>query len=82
MFARLYAAALVGVQAHLVSCEVDIAPGLPRCVVVGLPDAAVHEAVERGWAACHNSGFHLPLAKVRVNLTPPPTCARRAPASI
>ena len=70
MFARLYAAALVGVQAHLVSCEVDIAPGLPRCVVVGLPDAAVHEAVERVWAACHNSGFQLPLAKVRVNLAP------------
>ena len=55
MFASIYTAALIGVKAHLVSCEVDISKGLPRCTVVGLPDASVNEAGERVWAAFSNS---------------------------
>ena len=70
MFANIYSAALIGVNAHLVSCEVDISKGLPRCTVVGLPDASVNEAGERVWAAFSNSGYEAPLGRVRINLAP------------
>lgn len=70
MFASLYTAALIGVNAHLVACEVDISKGLPRCTVVGLPDASVNEAGERVWAAFSNSGYEAPLGRVRINLAP------------
>lgn len=70
MFANIYTAALIGVNAHLVSCEVDISKGLPRCTVVGLPDASVNEAGERVWAAFSNSGYEAPLGRVRINLAP------------
>ena len=70
MFAQVYTSALVGVGSYLITCEVDIARGLPRCVIVGLPDASVNEAGERIWAAFGNSGYEPPLGKVRVNLAP------------
>jgi magnesium chelatase family protein len=50
--------------------EVDIAPGLPRFNVVGLPDAAVQEARERVRAAVRNSGFSFPMRRITVNLAP------------
>ncbi|MGM9992963.1 MAG: YifB family Mg chelatase-like AAA ATPase [Candidatus Bruticola sp.] len=70
MFANIFTAALIGVNSHLVSCEVDISRGLPRCIVVGLPDAAVSEAGERVWAAFSNSGYEAPVGRVRINLAP------------
>jgi magnesium chelatase family protein len=41
MLARVWSAALVGIDAVKVGVEVDVANGLPAIVVVGLPDAAV-----------------------------------------
>lgn len=70
LFARVCSASLSGIKSHVISCEVDISAGLPRCVVVGLPDAAVNEAAERVWAALSNSGFEPPCARVRINLAP------------
>ncbi|MGM9999462.1 MAG: YifB family Mg chelatase-like AAA ATPase [Candidatus Bruticola sp.] len=70
MFANIFTAALIGVNSHLVSCEVDISRGLPRCIVVGLPDASVSEASERIWAAFSNSGYEPPAGRVRINLAP------------
>ncbi|MBQ7503341.1 YifB family Mg chelatase-like AAA ATPase [bacterium] len=70
MFAGVKTAALIGIKSYLVLCEADITRGLPRCVIVGLPDAAVNESEERIWAALGNSGFELPLCRVRINLAP------------
>ena len=64
------AAALWGLEAQLVSVEVDVAPGLPTIHVVGLPDAAIQEARERVRAAIRNSGFEFPLRRITVNLAP------------
>ena len=50
--------------------EVDIAPGLPGLLMVGLPDAAVQESRERVRAAVRNSGLRMPLTRVIVNLAP------------
>lgn len=70
MFAGVKTAALIGIKSYLVLCEADITRGLPRCVIVGLPDAAVNESAERIWAALGNSGFELPQCRVRINLAP------------
>lgn len=42
----------------------------PTLNLVGLPDAAVRESVERVRAAVRNSGWNFPLARITVNLAP------------
>ena len=68
--ARTLTCALWGLDAALVTVEVDVANGLPAFTIVGLPDAAVKEARERVRAAIRNSGFEFPLRRVTVNLAP------------
>jgi len=41
MLARVKSGALKGVDAYLVEVEVDLAPGLPAFITVGLPEAAI-----------------------------------------
>src|SRR5262245_26716986 len=70
MLARVRSAALWGLDAFPVDCEVDVGPGLPGFVMVGLPDATAREARERVWPALRNAGFLLPDRRVTVNLAP------------
>ncbi|NDG74767.1 MAG: ATP-binding protein [Synechococcaceae bacterium WB8_1B_136] len=70
MLARCSGGALTGLEAVEVSVEVDIAPGLPGLLMVGLADAAVQESRERVRAALRNSGWRTPLTRVIVNLAP------------
>ena len=70
MLARVWSAALVGIDAIKVGVEVDVAGGLPAVVIVGLPDAAVQESKERVKAALRNAGHAFPMRRVVVNLTP------------
>ena len=41
MLAKSKTCAVVGLDGYIVEVEVDISPGLPTFIVVGLPDAAV-----------------------------------------
>ncbi|MCG8367867.1 MAG: YifB family Mg chelatase-like AAA ATPase [Pseudanabaenales cyanobacterium] len=70
MLARIWSAALIGVDAVKVGVEVDVSGGLPGIVVVGLPDTAVQESRERVKAAVRNAGLPFPMRKIVVNLTP------------
>ena len=70
MLARIWSAALIGINAVKVGVEVDVAGGLPGIVVVGLPDTAVQESKERVRAAIKNAGYAFPMRKIVVNLTP------------
>lgn len=70
MLAKISSAALVGLDAHLVDVEVDIAGGLPQFSIVGLPDATVKESRDRVRSAQKNSGFHFPAKRITVNLAP------------
>ncbi len=70
MLARVWSAAVLGIDAIPVGVEVDVAGGLPAIVVVGLPDAGVQEARERVKAAIRNAGFNFPMRRIVVNLTP------------
>jgi magnesium chelatase family protein len=62
--------ALVGIEAHPVQVEVDLAAGLPQTATVGLPDHAVRESKDRVRAALRNSGFDIPPRRITVNLAP------------
>lgn len=70
MFSRIFSAAVLGVEGYIVEVEVDLSPGLPSFVTVGLPEGAVRESKERVQSALKNSGFSLPLKRVRINLAP------------
>src|SRR5512134_604591 len=63
-------AVINGLRGELVRVEIDIAPGLPVCHIVGLPDAALSEARERVRGAIRNSGFEYPASRITVNLAP------------
>lgn len=66
----LISASLLGLDAALVAVESDVSPGLPKFLIVGLPDAAVQEAKERVRSAIRNSGARFPNTRVTVNLAP------------
>jgi magnesium chelatase family protein len=70
VIARVFSAALVGVEAALIRVEVDVAPGLPQFATVGLPDSAVRESRERVRTAIRNAGFAFPSDRITVNLAP------------
>ena len=70
MLAKVNTAATVGLDAYLIEVEVDISPGLPNTLVVGLPDTAVKEARDRVRAAIRNSGCMFPMKRITVNLAP------------
>src|SRR2546422_7581323 len=70
MLSRVRTAALWGLEAFPVECEIDVGPGLPGFILVGLPDASAREARERVWPALRNAGFQVPDRRVTVNLAP------------
>lgn len=70
MLARVWSAAVVGIEAVQVGVEVDLSGGMPGIVVVGLPDTAVQESKERVKATLKNSGYAFPMRKIVINLTP------------
>lgn len=70
MLSRIFSCAVIGLEGVIVEVEVDTGPGLPRMVIVGLPDAAVQESRERVRSAVHNAGFDYPRHALTVNLAP------------
>lgn len=67
---KIYSATTIGVQAHCVDVEVDLALGLLQFYIVGLPDTAIKESRQRISSALKNSGIRLPERKITVNLAP------------
>ena len=70
MFSRVLTGATFGVNAHLVEVETNIEQRGPKFFLVGLPDNAVRESIERVSSALRNSGFHFPRGRTTVNLAP------------
>src|ERR1700722_4875962 len=70
MIAKIESATLVGMEAARVQVEVSLAKGMPSFSIVGLPDASVREAKDRGVAPIRNTGFEFPSRRVTVNLAP------------
>ena len=71
MLAHVQSFVLEGIDALRCEVEVDVSDkSLPGTTVVGLPDAAVRESMERVRAAVLNSGYEFPVGRVLVNLAP------------
>ena len=70
MTGRAWSVALVGMEGAMVEVEVAIGGGLPRTVLVGLPDAALGEARDRCRAAVASAGLGWPSQLVTINLSP------------
>ncbi len=70
MLSKVFSAAVLGIDAYLVTVETHLEGQLPFVAVVGLPDGAVKEARERVTAAIKNSGFRFPQKRIIVNLAP------------
>ncbi len=68
--ARIATFAFSGIEAVPVEVEVQLAPGIPAFLVVGLPDKAVAESRERVRATLIGLGLSLPPKRVLVNLAP------------
>jgi len=70
MVAHVATVAFLGLEARAVEVQVHVAPGLPKFLVVGLPDKAVGESRERVHAALSAIGLALPPKRITVNLSP------------
>jgi magnesium chelatase family protein len=70
MLAKLNTFALVGIDAAAVEVEVDAAPGLPKTVLVGLPEMAVKESIHRIERALANLGYDRHQGRTVINLAP------------
>ena len=71
MLAQVHSFILQGIDPLACEIEVDVADrGLAKTMIVGLPDAAVKESLERVRSAIGNSGYQLPGSRMLVNLAP------------
>ncbi len=71
MIAQLHSVAFNGIEAVPIEVEVDVAArGFAGATVVGMPDAAVKESIERVRSAMQNSGYEFPRHKTVINLAP------------
>jgi magnesium chelatase family protein len=72
MHTKIFSATISGMNAHLVTVEVDLDSDSLRSdfTIVGLPDAAIRESRKRVITALKNNGFRLPERRITVNLSP------------
>ena len=70
MAEKIYTCGLNGINANIVSIEVDVSNGLPAYEVVGLADTAIKESKERVRSGIKNSGYEFPMRRITINLAP------------
>ena len=70
MPATIHSVGLLGMNAATIDVEADLAGGLPRFDLVGLPDAAVKESRDRVCSALKNCGYEYPDGRITINLAP------------
>ncbi len=69
MLVKTYSSAVLGVDATIITVEVNISSGV-NFFLVGLPDSAVKESQQRINAALKNSGLKYPGKEITVNMAP------------
>jgi len=69
MLVRTYGSAVYGVDAISITVEVNVLSGKGQ-FIVGLPDNAVKESIQRVESAIKANGYMMPRIKVVVNLAP------------
>lgn len=69
MLIKVYGAAVQGIEAYVVTIEVNTSRGI-KFFLVGLPDNAVRESHERIVSAFQNNGLKFPTNQIIINLAP------------
>lgn len=71
MLVKTFGSAVIGVNAITITIEVDVNnQGQFGSVIVGLPDSAVKESMQRVESALKANGYKMPRTRVVVNLAP------------
>src|SRR5581483_9015203 len=70
MVAQINTVAFNGIDVLPIEAQVAVSGGLPKFMLVGLPDKAVGESRERIRAALNAIGLALPAKHITVNLAP------------
>lgn len=69
MLVKTYGSAVNGIDATLITVEVNVGTGV-NFFLVGLPDSAVKESQQRIDAALKNNGFRIPGKNITINMAP------------
>ncbi len=69
MLVKTYGAAIFGIDATIITVEVNISQGM-KFYLVGLPDNAVKESKQRIDSALKSNNYRIPKKKVVINLAP------------
>lgn len=69
MLIKTYGCAVFGIEATVITVEVNISNGV-NFFLVGLPDNAVKESQQRIQAALKNNGYKIPVKEITVNMAP------------
>jgi len=69
MLVKTFGSAVYGVEAVTITVEVNVTEGL-HTFIVGLPDNAVKESMQRVESAIKSNGYYMPRTKLIVNLAP------------
>ena len=69
MLVKTFGAAVQGINATIVTIEVNVSQGI-RYLLVGLPDNAVKESHERIASALDYNGYKLPRKQIVINMAP------------
>ncbi len=69
MLVKIFAAAVQGISAKLITIEVNCSKGI-KFLLVGLPDASVKESHERMVSALQFNGYKFPRKQIVINMSP------------
>ncbi|MFA6913046.1 MAG: magnesium chelatase domain-containing protein, partial [Proteiniphilum sp.] len=69
MLVKLFGAAVQGINATLITIEVNCSRGI-RFMLVGLPDTSVKESHERIVSAIEVNGLKFPRQQIVINMSP------------
>lgn len=69
MLVKIFGAAVQGIEATLITIEVNCSKGI-KFMLVGLPDASVKESHERIISALQVNGYKFPRQQVVINMSP------------
>ena len=70
MLTKVISSALHGILGVIINVEVNLSPGLPKFLIVGLPDTAIRESKDRVRTAMQNSEYIFPYKRILINLAP------------
>lgn len=70
MLVKIFGSAVYGVEAITITVEVNVSGQGGNYYIVGLPDNAVKESLQRVESAIKGNGYYMPRTKLVVNLAP------------